>query len=186
MRPSVCTINTDNCLGMRELLDHLYQHGHRRFGFVDGGWLGDIRERREAFEEYIQERGLPNSPGWIQEEENSPEGGYDAMQRLLTLPEHPTAICAADDVMAMGVMKAAIDAGLRIPQDVSLAGFDNIEFAKYLSPALTTMRQPVEAMARQAIELMLQLIKEPEKPLSQVVFRLPPELIIRQSTGPVP
>jgi DNA-binding LacI/PurR family transcriptional regulator len=183
---SLYTINVDNFAGTQMLLDHLISLGHRRLGFIDGGWLGDIRERREAFQEYIHSNSLPFHSEWIQSEKNSPEGGYRAMQSLLDLSDYPTAIFASDDVMAIGAMKAIADHGKSIPGEISVVGFDNIDFSKYFNPALTTIHQPVEEMCRQALRLMLKLIKEPGCCPSPMLFRLKPELVIRQSTGPVP
>ena len=183
---SVYTINVDNFAGTNLLLDHLTNLGHRKLGFVDGGWLGDIRERREAFQEYVSAHGLPVDPKWVQVEENSMEGGYRAMRCLLELPHRPTAVFAADDVMAIGVMKAIADARMTVPGDFSVVGFDNIEFSKYLNPALTTIHQPVDEMCRQALSLMLQLIDQPECCPPQRVVRMLPRLIVRQSTGPAP
>jgi DNA-binding LacI/PurR family transcriptional regulator len=108
------------------------------------------------------------------------------MQSLLELSDYPTAIFASDDVMAIGVMKAIADQGKSIPGEISVVGFDNIDFSKYFNPALTTIHQPVEEMCRQALRLMHKLIKEPGCCPSPMLFRLKPELVIRQSTGPVP
>jgi len=183
---SVCTINSDSRDGIKMLMEHLTGLGHRKFGFVDGGWLGDIRERKEAFLEFVRQSGLPLEPGWVQSDVNSAEGGYKAAWRILSSRNRPTALFASDDVMAIGVIKAVYDAGYRVPEDISVVGFDNIEFTQYLNPGLTTIRQPVEAMCSQALQLMLHLIENPDTNLPQTVFRLAPELVIRDSTGPAP
>jgi DNA-binding LacI/PurR family transcriptional regulator len=183
---TVCTVNTDNNLGTQMLLDHLMALGHRDFGFIDGGWLGDIRERREAFVNYLYEHNLPSRPEWVQSDANSAAGGYAAMQRMLSEQDLPTAIYVSDDLMGIGVMKAITDQGLRIPEDISVVGFDDIDFTQYLNPGLTTIRQPIEAMCQTALQLMLTMIENPETELTETVFRMPPELIIRASTGPAP
>jgi DNA-binding LacI/PurR family transcriptional regulator len=182
---SLYTVNTDNYAGAYGLLDHLYDLGHRRFGFIDGGWLGDIRERREAFLSYIDERNLPLLPGWIQAQSNDAEGGYRAMQALIGLPERPTAVFAADDIMAVGALKAVADAGLRVPDDFSIVGFDDIELARFFCPSLTTMRQPIDAMSQRVLSLMLELIGESQARREKTLIQIPPVLVARQSTGPV-
>jgi LacI family transcriptional regulator len=181
---SLYTVNTDNYAGTHLLLDHLYELGHRRVGFIDGGWLGDIRERREAYFDYLKMRGLESRAGWVQAETNGADGGYRAMRRLLELHRRPTAIFASDDIMAIGALKAICDAGLQVPRDISVVGFDDIELAQYLCPSLTTMRQPIDEMIREALRLMLELIDGDNTSLSEMVIRIPPVLVVRQSTGP--
>jgi LacI family transcriptional regulator len=183
---SVPTVNCDNRGGMRLLLDLLYELGHRRLAFIDGGWLGDIRERREAFLDYLSERNLTLSPEWIQAEVNDSDGGYRVMRALLNLSPRPTAVAASDDVMAIGALKAAADAGLRVPADISIVGFDDIEMVRFVSPSLTTVRQPIEEMCRRAIQLLLDMIDGQVIPDDEMLVQTPPELIVRESTGPVP
>lgn len=183
---SLYTVNTDNYAGTYALLDHLYSHGHRQFGFIDGGWLGDLRERREAFVRYVDEHQLPLRPEWIQAQTNNADGGYRAMQVLLELREPPTAVFAADDIMAIGALKAVADAGLRVPHDFSIVGFDDIDLGKFLCPSLTTMRQPIDTMSEYVLNMMLEMINQPQLQREETLIRVPPELIIRQSTGPVP
>jgi LacI family repressor for deo operon, udp, cdd, tsx, nupC, and nupG len=183
---TVCTVNTDNHLGTSLLLDHLVSLGHRDFGFIDGGWLGDIRERREAFIDYLREHNLPSRPEWIQPDANSAAGGYSAMLHMLSLKELPTAVYVSDDLMSIGVMKAISNRGLRIPEDISVVGFDNIDFTQYLTPGLTTICQPIDMICQKALQLMLSMIENPGIELKETIFRLPPELIIRSSSGPVP
>ncbi len=182
---SLYTINTDNFAGSYRLLDHLYDLGHRRLGFIDGGWLGDLRERRDAFLNYIQARDLLLLPEWIQAQPNDAEGGYRAMQNFIALPERPTAIFAGDDIMAVGALKAVSDAGLTVPGDFSVVGFDDIELAKFFCPALTTMQQPIDAMSQHVLSLILELINDPEFRREETLIRIPPLLVVRQSTGPV-
>lgn len=183
---SLYTVNTDNHAGIAGLLDHLVDLGHRRFGFIDGGWLGDLRERREAFLHYLDARRLPLLPGWIQAESNNAEGGYRAMQTLIGMLERPTAVCAADDLMAVGALKAVADAGLRVPGDFSIVGFDDIDLARFFCPSLTTMRQPIDEMSRHVLSLILELIGDPQLQREQTLIQIPPVLVVRQSTGPVP
>lgn len=180
------TINTDNRHGMRLLLDHLFTLGHRRLAFINGGWLGDIHERREAFLEYSQLYGLEVTPDDIRTDSNDLDGGYRALVELMQAPRRPTAVLASDDVMALGALKAALDLGLRVPADISITGFDDIEMTRFTSPALTTVRQPVEAMSRQALAWLMRLIQGELPSEAEQAATVPPALVIRQSTGPAP
>jgi DNA-binding LacI/PurR family transcriptional regulator len=129
----------------------------------------------------MSEHNLAIFSDWMLTEANSLEGGYVAMKRLLRPPLHPSAVLAADDTMAIGALKAILDTGLRIPQDVSIAGFDDIEMASYVSPTLTTVRQPIPDISQQALHLLIELLdgKSPK-----ALPRITPTLIVRQSTGP--
>jgi len=175
------TINVDNAAGIQLLWDHLEKLGHRRFGYIDGGWLGDIRERREVFEHLLRTNRLF---GTVEIEANNPDGGYRAMRRLLNQSPRPTAVFAADDVMAFGALQAALDLGLQVPADVSLVGFDDIEMARFVRPRLTTIRQPIEEMSRLTLDWINAMIQQKSDPFEDRSIRVKPELIIRDSTGP--
>lgn len=180
----VITVNTDNRAGVWALLDHLTGLGHTRLAFIEGDWMGDFKERRKAFIDYLQGKGLELNPDWIPQDTDDSRGGYQAMRRLMALNDRPTAILAADDIMAIGALKAAQEAGLQIPEQVSLTGFDGIEMTQFVSPALTTVRQPIEVMSQIALKRLLDLIEG--KQVNEVVsIQVQPELIVRQSTGPV-
>jgi DNA-binding LacI/PurR family transcriptional regulator len=177
------TVNSDNRAGMVALLDHLTGLGHRRLAFISGGWLGDLRERRDEFIRYADQKGISIDPRWLIDGDDNPESGYRALEQLLTERERPTAILAADDLLAIGILKSARDRGIRVPEDFSVTGFDGIELARYVCPALTTVRQPIDAMSRLALEnLMAQIRGEPNSP--HQLIRVTPQLILRESTGP--
>jgi DNA-binding LacI/PurR family transcriptional regulator len=177
------TINTDNDRGARLALEHLYGLGHRRIGLLDAGWIGDAQPRRAEYVRFLRERGLPDRPEYRQVAPNEPAGGLAAGARLLALPEPPTAIFATTDVLAIGVLKAAAAAGVRVPGQLSVVGFDDIPFAGYTLPALTTVRQPIEAMARLAIEVALRRGAAPGA--APETHSLAPELVVRESTAPL-
>jgi len=179
------TINSDNQFGMQALLDHLTGLGHRQLAFIDGGWAGDFKERRKIFTQYLEDNGLDIRPEWTVVDSDDPIGGYQAMQRLLSLAERPTAVLASDDIIALGALKAAIEAGLSVPQDLSITGFDGIDLTRYVSPGLTTIRQPIEEMSRQALTLLLEIIAGKIVETEQLI-RIRPELVVRESTGPAP
>ena len=176
------TINTDNDRGAWLALEHLYGRGHRRIGLLDAGWIGDADPRRRAYARFLSERDLPDFPEYRQVAPNEPHGGLTACARLLALSEPPTAIFATTDMLAIGALKAAHDRGLRLPEQLSVVGFDDIGLAAYTVPALTTVRQPIDAMAQLAVELALRRAAEPSAPPE--THLLEPELIVRGSTAP--
>lgn len=178
-------VGIDNRAGVQALMDHLWGLGHRRIAFIDAGWQGDISERREAYLTYLHDRGVDALPSWIVREVNTPAGGYRAMHTLMAAPQHPTAVFASDDMVATGALKAALMSGLRVPQDVSIVGFDDIDLAQYLTPALTTMRQPTDVLSHEALSLLLALIAQDDTG-EEVALYIEPELIVRQSSGPAP
>ena len=181
---SIPTVNCDNEAGMYLLMDHLYDLGHRHMMFIDGGWVGDIRERRVAFLNYPNQEEL--SLNWIQSEVNDAGGGYRIMQEILKMVPRPSAVLAADDIMAIGALKAAHDAGLRVPDDISITGFDDITLGQFTCPALTTVHQPIDLISSKAIQLLVDLIEGQVTPEEEMLVEIMPELTIRESTGPAP
>ncbi len=181
------SVDCNNQLGTKLLIDHLVDLGHERIAFIDGGWFGNIRERLEAFRLFTSERGFQIPEGYIQSETNDSEGGYRAMQRMLACSPAPTAVCASDDIMAIGALKALKDAGKRVPQDISLVGFDDIDMIRFVSPSLTTIRQPIEEISRQTIDILIRLITHKDN-MEEIpnYLQIIPDLIVRESTGPAP
>jgi DNA-binding LacI/PurR family transcriptional regulator len=147
------SVNVDNRAGVRLALDHLFELGHRRIAFVEGRRLGDIRERRLAFVSHAHHLGLEVPPAYIEHGLNTPDAGEAAIRSLIALPEPPTAIVAATDVLAFGVLHAAHELGIRVPADLSVVGFDDIPIAQHTVPALTTVRMPIAEMVAAAVEL---------------------------------
>ena len=178
------TVNSDNLAGTEALLTHLFDLGHRRVAYLDGGLIGDIQERRLAFLKGAKRRSLSVPPEYVQEAADGLAGGYQSMTRLLALPKRPTAVIASDDMIAIGAIKAVLDAGLSVPKDVSITGFDDIELAQYSYPSLTTVRQPTRKMVEQTLSSLLMLISEQRLPESESIVRIPPQLIVRQSSAP--
>ena len=186
LKVPIPTVNCDNDAGIEMLLDHLCSLGHQRFAFLDGGWLGDIRERRDAFMNYFSKKSPTMNISLIQAETNSFEGGYKAMTSLVNLSPRPTAVVVSDDQMAMGALRAAYQAGIQIPRDISITGFDGIELSQYTIPPLTTVRQPIEEMGLQSIRMILDQINSQSIPEKDMFVEIVPKLIVRESTGPVP
>ncbi|MBV9170289.1 MAG: LacI family DNA-binding transcriptional regulator [Chloroflexi bacterium] len=178
--PGLLTVNADGARGARLALDHLYALGHRRIALIDAGWIGDAEPRRAAYRQFVREHDLYSPAAYQQVVPNDPGGGQTACNRLLRLRVPPTAIFATTDVLALGALNAAHASGRRVPEDLSLVGFDDIPLAAYAVPPLTTVRQPVEAMARLAIDLVLRRDGEPAS--ERETYSLEPELIVRKST----
>lgn len=171
--------------GTRELLTHLFELGHRDIGFVYG-ITRDVQgfDRLLIYREVLQEAGLPVNEHFEAHCGESLEEAYQAAYTLLTRPDRPTALLVINDMLAIAVMRAAHDLGLRIPEDLSVASFDDIPFASYTTPRLTTVSGKAEESGRDAVELLLRRFAEPDLP--QQVTTTEVQLIVRESTGPAP
>jgi DNA-binding LacI/PurR family transcriptional regulator len=181
----VPTVNTDNRAGMVAAIDHLIDHGHSRISFIGGRPLGDIRERRTAFYEHLEERGIAVVEEYVQNVINDPNGGDAALRALVALDSPPTAVVCSTDHLATGVLHAAADLGLVVPRDLSVVGFDDIPMASFTVPSLTTVHMPVDEMTALAARLAMD---EPGERGSGVVesFVVAPTLVVRESTAEAP
>ena len=178
--PGIPTVNADNRLGMDMGLDYLYGLGHRRIGYIDAGWIGDVAERRQAFIDFLAQHQLVADEGYHQQAENEIQAGRKAFERLLLLPDPPTAIVCATDQVAVGALAAAVRAGVNVPEEMSVIGFDDIPFAQFTVPTLTTVHQPLEEMARLAVKEVLDIIGGKKIAGAEVRY-VPPVLIVRDS-----
>ncbi len=162
--------------------EHLLALGHREIGIIVSEPEQTLR--LEGFRSVLRDAGLSLAPDMIRQGHATLESGYAAAHKFLTAPVRPTAIFATTDWMALGAHEAILDAGLRIPQDISIVGLDDIVVSAHIRPPLTTVAIPKFQLAKEATELLLGLIREghPE-PLVRLIA---PELIIRQSTAPLP
>jgi LacI family transcriptional regulator len=124
--------------------------------------------------------GLPSVPEYVEEGDFFVVSGYEAAKRLLALPEPPDAIACASDAMAISAMAAIEEAGLRIPEDIAVTGFDDADFAVTVQPALTTVRQDAIGMGTAAAEAILRMLEDPE--IAPPVVIIPTELVIRESS----
>jgi LacI family transcriptional regulator len=166
---------------MTRLLQDL---GHRRIGFVRGPLDHSASLlRQQGFLDAMADAGLETRPEWLAPGNFSFRSGVGAGERLLGLPERPTAVFASNDDMALGVMTAAGRQGLRLPGDLSVAGFDDSPIAQVVWPELTTIRQPVEAMARAAAGMLVEGLSRAQPSAARL---LDFELVVRGSTGPAP
>jgi LacI family transcriptional regulator len=174
-------VGAANRQGARSAVEHLAALGHRRIGLITGALdLGCARDRQTGYRAALEDLGLGYDPGLVREGDFNQPRGYEAATELLTLADPPTAIFASNDVSAFGVMEAVRDQGKRIPDDVSIVGFDDIPQAAQVNPPLTTVRQPLEQMGRQAARMLLEIMKDPERPAGRL--DLATELVVRGST----
>jgi LacI family transcriptional regulator len=171
--------------GTKALLDHLLDLGHRRIGFIYGVHdLSQGIDRLNAFKQKLGDAGLGENEKYVVDCGPTMEDAYPAARELLRLPDRPTALLAINDLLAQAVLRAAADLGLRIPDDLSVAGFDDIPSSSFTVPRLTTVAGRPEANGRDAVKLLLRRLEEPGRPLEAVWNGW--QLIIRESTGPVP
>jgi DNA-binding LacI/PurR family transcriptional regulator len=181
----VPTVNTDNRAGMVAGLDHLLELGHTRIAFIGGRPLGDIRERHTAFVEHLHARGIEVPEEYVRNVSNDPAGGDSALRSVMGLDRTPTAVVCSTDHLATGVLHAAAELGLKVPDDLSVIGFDDIPIAAYTVPPLTTIHMPVNEMT--AIAARLAMDEGESEPDGQVpTFVVPPTLVVRRSSGKAP
>ncbi len=185
-------VSPDNLKGGFEATQHLIDLGHRRIGFIGAnlkggsslkrlqGYLSALKKHNIEIDERLvtgRNEDVSEVPGYSTE-----EIGFEGMNRLLSLPDPPTAVFARNDFTAIGAMSAINDAGLRIPEDIAIVGFDDISLAIRTSPPLTTVRQPMRLEGQLAAEMLLERIESSEK-ISRRERILNCELIVRESTG---
>lgn len=158
----------------------LIDAGYREIAIITGESSKPLTANRlKGYKGALLEQNLQIRPEWIVESHFHYDGGIEATAKLLALPNRPRAIFAMSDSIAIGAYQAIWQAGLRIPQDIAVIGYDNIELAQFLAPPLSTIHQPKARLAKKAIEQLLARIKEPTKPVENI--QLSPELIKRQS-----
>ncbi len=175
----------DDYAGASAAVEHLLGLGHRRIAHISGsddvstGYL-----RRQGYLDTLRRHGAPEDPALVVRGSFRERGGYDAMRALLDLSEPPTAVFAVNDLAAMGALHAITDAGLRVPNDISLVGFNDLFHAMYVSPRLTTIQVPDRAMGARAVERLLAMILDGVWPDSPTLLHT--TLVTRESSGPPP
>jgi LacI family transcriptional regulator len=176
-------VNSTNWQGAYDATKYLIDLGHRRIGFITGlTQLNSAIDRLEGYKAALADHNMPFDDALISQSNFTKNGGFDATQKLLELANLPTAIFAANDLSAFGVMDAVREHGLRIPEDISIIGFDDIPQAEVTHPKLTTVRQPLEQMGRVAVKLLLEHIENPDRPPRHVT--LATRLVVRDSCHP--
>jgi DNA-binding LacI/PurR family transcriptional regulator len=195
---NVTNIVLDHYLAARLALEHLHSLGHRRIAFMRGPRaIPDSEFRWQGIEQAARELAIKLDPAlavridsaaWSMkagQHPMAPEIGYKPMQALLEKARNFTAVFCFNDISAIGAIRALKDAGLRVPEDVSVVGFDDILSAAYATPSLTTVRQPLAEMGKRGAQILLERISDRGKQFSPEIV-IAPELVVRESTGPAP
>lgn len=178
-------VDVDGIDGLRQAVRHLLDLGHKRIACL--AWPTDSltgQYRLDGYKKTMAEAGLKIERGWVIRTENDYYQAYQAAQRWLAwpAPKRPTAVVASTDLMAIGVMNAAADAGLQVGRDLAVVGFDDAPITDYLRPPLTSLRQPIAEVGERVVTMLIDLVRgQPPQP-AQVLLK--PELIVRASTQP--
>jgi LacI family transcriptional regulator len=179
------TVDSDNLAGARLATEHLLALGHRRIAFLSGrSDLESSRLREEGYRQALAAAGVPVDPALILAGEYRKENALEPARRLLSLPDRPTAIFAANDLSAIAALEVAHDMGVHVPTELSVVGFDDVPESASTTPPLTTVRQPIQQMGAAAIGLLISLINA--TPVDETHVRLPTSLVERGTTGPRP
>jgi LacI family transcriptional regulator len=194
--PNVTNIVIDHRKAVELALKHLFDLGHRRIAFMRGPRvIPDSGIRWESIKHVAADLGLKIDPalairldtdGWSMKTGRhpmAPEIGYKPMQALLKTRPNFTAVFCFNDIAAIGAIRALKDAGLSVPGDVSVVGFDDIQSAEYCTPSLTTVRQPLHEMGKRGAQVLLERIADRERAYPRDIV-MTPELVVRESTGP--
>jgi len=178
-------VGIDNYLGGYLATEHLISLGHKRICMVAGNFSMTDRSfhRWHGYKKCLRDNGIPYDKELLVQTDYSLSGGRDSIKKLLNLPSPPTAVFCSNDYIALGTMKGAREAGLTLPDDLSIVGFDDMQTASYMVPALTTIRQPAYEMGQRAAKILLQLIEKKSKPVQDMMDST---LIVRESTTTVP
>ncbi len=175
----------DNRHGGYLATQHLLSLGHRRIGCISGPDIGTrSADRAQGYQQALSDQGIAPSPELLLIGDWSYRGGWMAASNLLALPDPPTAIFACNDVMAIGAISYLHGSGRRVPEDVSVVGFDNIALSEFAAPPLTTVVTPIEGIGQQLCQMLLDRINGQLPPQAQQVT-IRGELLIRDSTAPV-
>jgi LacI family transcriptional regulator len=186
--PALIATNQEGAL---TAMDYLTRLGHRRIGHIAGEMkLVSACQRLQGYKDGLAAAGIPLNEELIEMGDYTTETAVICARKLLSLPERPTAIFAANDMSATGVYQAARELGLQIPADLSVIGFDNLREAAYLSPPLTTIDQSVEKLGTMATEMLSMLVKGEALPINAAeeghLYKIPTQLVIRDSCAAVP
>jgi hypothetical protein len=158
--------------------------GHREIGILNGHrGSEDGASRYDAFRKGMDRLGLFLDPAWVREAVWEDQCAYREMNAILNMKRQPTAVFCANDHMAIGAIRAIRERGLRVPEDVSIVGYDDLEAGRYFSVPITTIRPPLHQVGKQSVNLLMENIRDPERQPKQI--RFPSELLVRASTGPV-
>lgn len=186
-KKGVTCIDVDNVGASQQAVNYLLSVGHRRIGIFCGqNNLDSTHQRLEGYRKALTMAGIPYREDWVFPGKYFEEYGYHQARQLLEMPlaQRPTAVFCTNDVLALGAMRAFAEAGVRVPQDISLMGFDDILTASSVQPPLTTVRQPLTRIGAQATQLLLEQIEQKRAPGAKIL--LPTEIVVRASVAPPP
>lgn len=182
----ISNIKVDYAMGVNQAMEHLLWLGHRRIGFISGPLtLKSARIRRAAFLRSLRGPGLDKDKRLVEEGDHTVDGGLAAMTRMLESKCSPTALLASNDLTAIGVMRAVRRAGLAVPQDVSIVGFDDIRLAQFTEPPLTTVGLSRQELAESALYALLPDVDGQPDPRHKAEYVVETHLVIRETTCPV-
>ena len=186
--PGVSCVRIDYSAGIDAAMNHLIKLGHSRIAFISGPMgLASARMRYKAFMESTARDHLDDNPKLIQEGNHRVDGGHEAMQRILASGARPTAVLASNDLTAIGAMGAISEAGLRVPEDISVVGYDDIQLSAFTMPPLTTVSLPRAEIANAAFQALFNTRKsDSPTPVLGVDYKVLPTLVTRKSTGVAP
>jgi DNA-binding LacI/PurR family transcriptional regulator len=181
----VSCVRIDYTAGIDSAVDHLTHLGHRRIAFISGPMrLTSARIRYKAFMESSAREHLDRNPHLIEEGNHQVDGGHEAMKRVLASDATPTAVLASNDLTAIGAMGAITEAGLRVPEDISVVGFDDIQLSAFTTPPLSTVHLPRDEIARDAFNALLQAMQPGvTRPMQGKEYLIRPTFVARKSTG---
>jgi DNA-binding LacI/PurR family transcriptional regulator len=185
--PKASTILLDYTTGIQAAVNHLKELGHRQIAFLAGPHtLHSAITRENDYRTAMQAAGLPINKKWVVECDHTLKGGVAGFGHLRALAARPTAILCSNDMTAIGVLRAAYLEGLRVPDDLSVIGLDDIDFAEFTLPPLTTIRLSRTDLARAAFEALRQQAEDPANPKKQREFLVSTSLVVRGSTAAPP
>jgi LacI family transcriptional regulator len=185
--PRTSTILLDYETGIRAAIDHLAELGHDKIAFLAGPHqIHSAMTRENNFRTAMEAAGLPIQKKWVIECDHTLKGGVAGFDRLQALAAKPTAILCSNDMTAIGVLRAAYLRGLRVPQDLSVVGLDDIDFAEFTLPPLTTIRLSRRELARAAFDALRQQAEKPESGRVEREFLVSTSLVLRGSTAAPP
>lgn len=182
---SFVTVSATDWAGGRDAAEHLLGLGHTKIGFITGPMLLEChQDRLDGYRSALGRAGVAIDNTLVREGDSLTSGGKEFGGELLDLPNRPTAIISGSDEQAYGVYLAARKRGIRIPEDLSVVGFDDVELCQWVSPQLTTVRQPLAGMAAEATRLLLALSSG--NAIANPRVQLASDLVVRESTAPPP
>jgi LacI family transcriptional regulator len=183
-RPGISLLKIDYHHGILQGVQHLAGLGHKNIAFISGPrTLHSAESRRAAFSASLEECGIAPNPAWIVEGDHTMEGGVASMERLLSAKKMPTAVMCSNDMTAIGVLHKLYRAGLRVPDDLSVIGFDDIHIAEVTIPPLTTVQMSRFELARAAVTALRVHVEPSENAEAQREYNIQTELIVRESTA---